>query len=263
MRTRRIAARFCLVAGLFAGLFAVALGCREPAPATRPADDGQVTYYGSIDPPSRDGIGKTYMGREIAQVMGHLGAGWLERPEREREEAPAKLVELLKLRPADTVADLGAGTGYFSFRMARQVPQGKVYAVDIQPEMLTLLRDGAAERDITNVEPVLGKVDDPNLPADSTDLALMVDAYHEFDFPREMMLGIVRGLKPGGRVALVEYRGEDPSVPIKPLHKMAEAQAVKEMTAVGLEHVETIESLPTQHLMLFRKPLAATQPASN
>ena len=196
------------------------------------------------------------MGREIAQVMGHLGAGWLERPQREREEQPAKLVDALELRPTDAVADIGAGTGYFSFRLAKKVPQGKVLAVDIQPEMLDLLRDAAAERNVKNVEPVLGKVDDPNLPAESVDLALMVDAYHEFDFPREMMNGIVKALKPGGRVALVEYRGEDASVPIKPLHKMTEAQAVREMTAVGLEHVETVESLPTQHLMIFRKPAA-------
>ena len=254
MFTRRLAVRCCLVAVLFAAV----LGCQEP-PATQPAKQLVKSYYGKVAP-SRDGIGKTYMGREIAQVMGHLGAGWLERPEREREEQPAKLVEALNLRPTDTAADIGAGTGYFSFRMAAKVPQGRVLAVDIQPEMLALLRDAAAEKSITNVEPVLGRTDDPNLPADSVDLALMVDAYHEFDFPREMMLGIVKGLKPGGRVALVEYRGEDASVPIKPLHKMTEAQAIKEMNAVGLEHVETIQTLPIQHLMIFRKPTPATRP---
>ena len=127
-------------------------------------------------------------------------------------------------------------------------------AVDIQQEMLDLLRDAAAKRGVKNVEPVLGKVDDPNLPAGQVDVALMVDAYHEFDHPREMMEGIVKGLKPGGRVVLVEYRGEDPEVPIKPLHKMTEAQAKKEMAAVGLRHLKTHPDLPRQHVMVFQKP---------
>ena len=238
-------------------LFAALLGCREPAATTRPAAE----TYQSV-PASRDGIGKVYLGREIAQVMGHLGAGWLERPEREREEAPAALVKALDLKPTDTAADIGAGTGYFTFRMAEKVPQGRVLAVDIQPEMLALLDAGEKERGLTNVEPVLGKVDDPKLPENAVDLVLMVDAYHEFDHPREMMMGIVKSLKPGGRVALVEYRGEDPSVPIKPLHKMTEAQAIKEMAAVGLQHAGTDESLPIQHLMFFRKPAAATRAVS-
>ena len=203
---------------------------------------------------SRDGIGKFYMGREIAQVMGHLGAPWLERAEREAEERPAKLVELMELRPTDVVADIGAGTGYFSFRIAAKVPEGKVLGVDIQPEMIELLRRAARDRGVANVQPVLGKVDDPNLPESAVDVALMVDAYHEFDHPREMMEGVVRGLRPGGRVVLVEYRGEDPDVPIKPLHKMTEAQAKKEMAAVGLEHVKTLGDLPRQHVLIFRKP---------
>jgi ubiquinone/menaquinone biosynthesis C-methylase UbiE len=194
------------------------------------------------------------MGREIAHVMGHQGADWLERAEREEEEHPQKVVDLMELRPADVVADIGAGTGYFSFRMAAKVTAGKVLAVDIQPEMLDLLKGAAAARKVTNVEPVLGKIDDPALPPAAVDVALMVDAYHEFDHPREMMLGIVRALKPGGRVVLVEYRGEDPNVPIKPLHKMTEAQAKKEMAAVGLEHVKTLPDLPRQHVLIFRKP---------
>ena len=193
------------------------------------------------------------MGREIAHVMGHEGAGWLERPEREREEEPQKLIELMGLRPADVVADIGAGTGYFTFRIAAKVPGGKVLAVEVQPEMLDLLKDAAARRGVKNVEPVPGKVDDPNLPEGAVDAALLVDAYHEFDHPREMMSGIVRALKPGGRVVLVEYRGEDPDVPIKPLHKMTEAQAKKEMAAVGLGHVKTFADLPRQHVMIFQK----------
>ena len=225
-----------------------------PPPATSPAAserDG-VTY--STTRPSADGIGKVYMGREIAQVMGHLGAGWLERPGREREEQPRKAIEMMELRPGDVVADIGAGTGYFSFRMAEKVPKGKVLAVDIQPEMLDLMRKAAKEKHVMNVEPVLGKEDDPMLPEGAVDVVLMVDAYHEFDHPREMMQAIVKSLKPGGRVIDVEYRAEDPDVAIKPHHKMSEAQAVKEMAAVGLKHVKTLKDLPQQHFMVFQKP---------
>ena len=210
--------------------------------------------------PTADGTGKWYMGREIAQVMGHEGAPWLERPEREEEEQPQKLLELMALKATDVVADIGAGTGYFSFRIARRVPQGKVLAVDIQQEMLDLLKKRAASLGVKNVEPLLGKVDDPNLPESAVDAVLLVDAYHEFDHPREMMQGIVRGLKPTGRVVLVEYRGEDPDVPIKPLHKMTEAQAKKEMAAVGLEHLKTYNDLPHQHVMIFGKKRPQERP---
>ena len=268
--------RTALILTLLCG---AASGCREdarpaapaatstPAPsptsaaATAPTTPTAPAPAPRVEPPayetrraSPDGIGKFYMGREIAQVMGHQGAEWLERPEREGEERPEKLVGMMELRPADVVADIGAGTGYFSFRLAAKVNAGKVLAVDIQPEMLDLLKQAAAARNVTNVEPVLGRIDDPNLPAAAVDVALMVDAYHEFDHPREMMQGIVRALKPGGRVVLVEYRGEDPEVPIKPLHKMTEAQAKKEMAAVGLEHVKTLSDLPRQHVLVFRKP---------
>jgi SAM-dependent methyltransferase len=235
-------------------------GAQDP-PATNPATGSAAEAYETLDRPSRDGIGKAYMGREIAQVMGHLAAGWLERPEREAEENPRLLIDNLKLEPDDVVADIGAGTGYFTFRLAERLPEGKVLAVDIQPEMLELLSDRERELGLTNVEPILGEVDDPKLPADALDLVLMVDSYHEFDHPREMLAGIMVGLKPGGRVALVEYRGEDPEVNIKPLHKMTQAQAKREMAAAGLEHVETIDVLPLQHLMIFRKPAATTQPA--
>lgn len=203
---------------------------------------------------SPDGIGKFYMGREIAQVMGHQGAGWLERSSRESEEQPSLLVKALNLKPTDVVADIGAGTGYFSFRLAPLVPKGKVLAVDIQPEMLEIIKSLEKEKNITNVEPVLGGISNPNLPNQSVDLALMVDAYHEFAYPREMMEGIVRALKPGGRVVLVEYRGENPFVLIKPLHKMTQKQARKEMSAVGLTWMETKDFLPQQHVMVFEKP---------
>jgi len=235
------------------GAFAEQTGA---AASTQPAD---ASIYESC-PPSPDGIGKVYMGREIAQVMGHLAAGWLERPDREKEEQPRKAIELLGLKPTDVVADIGAGTGYFSFRIAKKIPDGKVLAVDIQPQMLRFIRNTAQSRGVTNVEPVLGKIDDPNLPENAVDIALMVDAYHEFDHPREMMLAIVKSLKPGGRVIDIEYRGEDPEINIKPHHKMTEAQARKEMAAVGLRFVKTFDDLPQQHLMVFRKVGPATNP---
>jgi ubiquinone/menaquinone biosynthesis C-methylase UbiE len=231
----------------------------EPAaPATRPAS-GELLY--TYTQPDRDTIGKRYMGREISNVMGHAGARWLERPEREKEEGPARAIELMGLKPTDVVADIGAGTGYFSFRMAAKVPQGKVLAEDIEEQMLDDMRRKAAKTGVTNVVPVLGTVADPKLPDNSVDVALMVDSYHEFDHPREMMLAIVKALKPGGRVIDIEYRGEEPKpgepeINILPHHKMTEAQAIKEMTAVGLRHVKTYEDLPQQHLMIFEKPPA-------
>ncbi|MBE9181250.1 class I SAM-dependent methyltransferase [Oculatella sp. LEGE 06141] len=203
---------------------------------------------------SADGIGKFYMGREIAQVMGHQGAAWLERPSRAIEEQPNQVVAALNLQPTDIVADIGAGTGYFSFRISSLVPDGTVFAVDIQPEMLDIVEFLQQENHITNVEGVLGSTTDPHLPANTVDLALMVDAYHEFDCPKEMMEGLVKALKPGGRVALVEYRGENPFVAIKPLHKMTQRQAKREMQAIGLVWQETIDVLPQQHLMIFKKP---------
>jgi ubiquinone/menaquinone biosynthesis C-methylase UbiE len=203
---------------------------------------------------SRDGIGKFYMGREIAHVMGHQAADWLERPERDEEEHTEKLVEQLKVKRGDAIADIGAGTGYFSWRLARKAgPRGTVFAVDIQPEMLDLLTNKMAEAGVTNVKPVLGTITDPKLTANSVDLALMVDVYHEFDHPWEMMQAITRALKPGGRVVFVEFRGEDPAVPIKLLHKMTEAQVKKEMSALPLEWVETIGVLPRQHIIIFKK----------
>jgi ubiquinone/menaquinone biosynthesis C-methylase UbiE len=196
------------------------------------------------------------MGREIAQVMGHLGAGWLERPTREFEEQPQELINALKLKPTDVVADIGAGTGYFSFRISPFVPQGKVLAVDIQPEMLEMIETIKQEKQISNVEPVLGSDTAPNLAPSSIDLALLVDAYHEFEYPREMMQAIAQALKPKGRVILVEYRGENPFVPIKALHKMTQKQARKEMAAVGLSWQETKNFLPQQHVMVFGKAKA-------
>jgi ubiquinone/menaquinone biosynthesis C-methylase UbiE len=203
---------------------------------------------------SRDGIGKFYMGREIAHVMGHQAADWLERPERDEEEHTGKLVEQLKVKPGDVIADIGAGTGYFSRRLAVKTgSKGSVLAVEIQPEMLDRLTNQMAKAGITNVRAVLGTITDPKLPPESVDLAFMVDVYHEFDHPWEMMQAITRALKPGGRVVFVEFRGEDPDVPIKPLHKMTETQVKREMSALPLEWIETISVLPRQHIIIFRK----------
>ncbi|AFY69367.1 Methyltransferase type 11 [Thalassoporum mexicanum PCC 7367] len=204
---------------------------------------------------SPDGIGKFYLGREIAKVMGHTEAVWLERPSRQWQEDPDAVIAALHLKPTDVVADIGAGTGYFSFRLSQQLTQGKVYAVDIQPEMIDILRFLKTENAIDNVETVLSDPQDPHLPSQSIDLALMVDAYHEFAYPHEMMQGIVKALKSGGRVVLVEYRRENPFIAIKTLHKMTQRQAKQEMAAVGLSWLETDESLPSQHIMIFQKPM--------
>jgi ubiquinone/menaquinone biosynthesis C-methylase UbiE len=210
-------------------------------------------YYQERPLHSRDGIGKFYMDREIAKVMGHREMLWLERPSREIQEQPNKVVEALNLKPTDVVADIGAGTGYFSFRIASLVPQGKVYAVNIQSEMLDVINFLKTENRVTNVESVLGTVSNPNLPKNSIDVTLMVDAYHEFEYPREMMEALVKSLKPAGRVILVEYRQENPLIPIKTLHKMSQKQVKKEMNAVGLSWKETQEFLPQQHFMIFQK----------
>jgi ubiquinone/menaquinone biosynthesis C-methylase UbiE len=201
--------------------------------------------------PSSDGIGKIYMGREISQVMGHQGADWLDRSDRQKEEQPQKLVEALNLRSDDVVGDIGAGTGYISKLLAAQVPTGQVLAVDIQPEMITILNKKFSKT--TNIKAVLGQEQKSGLTAASINLALMVDVYHEFNYPREMMANLVTALKPNGRIVLAEYRGEDPFVFIKPHHKTTQKQIKKEMAAVGLKWEKTLSTLPQQHLMFFSK----------
>lgn len=211
--------------------------------------------YEVKSPRDRDGIGRVYFGREIAQVMGHQGAAWLERPERQEEERTDILLAALALRQGEVVADIGAGSGYFSWRMARQVgAAGRVFAVDIQQEMLDLLMANMRRRDVgAIVQPVLGNAQDPRLPEAAVDTILLVDVYHEFDHPFEMTRAMVRALKPGGRLVLVEYRGEDPEVPIKRLHKMTVAQVKKEMAVHPLRFEQVIATLPRQHILVFRR----------
>ena len=203
---------------------------------------------------TRDGTGKYYMGREISQVMGHLGAGWLERPKREQEERTDLLVKNMKLSKSDHVADIGAGSGYFSFRISPLVPKGKVLAVDISPQMLGIIRAKKSKGTFTNVVTVQSSIKSTTLDEESIDCALIVDAYHEFSYPREMASSIFKALKKEGRLILIEYRKEDPSVPIKLLHKMTQKQAIKEISQVGFVWKKTLDFLPQQHFMVFEKP---------
>ncbi|EDX85028.1 Methyltransferase domain family [Synechococcus sp. PCC 7335] len=225
------------------------LGCT--ATAAIPIDSSDSIY--SYKKPSSDGIGKVYYGREIASVMGYRGANWLSRPSRLSEERSDMAVDALMLERDDVVADIGAGLGYISFQLAKWVDQGKVIAVDVQPEMLALLEAERDQYDVKNIETVLSTESDPNLPAESIDMAVMFDAYHEFAYPKEMMTGIAKALKPKGQVVLAEYRAENPLVLIKKHHKMTQKQVKKEMRAVGLKWVNTDNRLPQQHLMFFEK----------
>jgi precorrin-6B methylase 2 len=205
-------------------------------------------------PASADGIGKRYMGREISAVMGWQGADWLEREEREREERTDLVLAGLKLKPGMVVADIGAGTGYFARRMAPAVmPGGQVLAVDVQPEMVNMLQAMVSQTKLTQIKPSLGTEQDVKLPAATVDVAIMVDVYHELAYPFEVLASVVKALKPGGRLVLVEYRAEDASVPIKTLHKMSEAQIKREATVHALAWEQTISTLPWQHMVVFRK----------
>jgi ubiquinone/menaquinone biosynthesis C-methylase UbiE len=242
----------CRLATLLAAFLALLPSLHAaPAPTKKP----QKPRYESRLDHDPDGIGKFYMGREIALVMGHQGAGWLDRPKRVQEEQPAKLYKALDLKPGMVVADIGAGSGFHTFRMAKQVgPRGKVLAVDVQKEMLAIIRQRMKQRKVANIEPILSKENDPKLPAGGVDLILMVDVYHEFAFPYEMTQALVKALKPKGRLVFVEFRLEDPDVPIKLLHKMTEKQVLKEMAPhTAMRHVKTVRNLPWQHVIIFEK----------
>ena len=200
-----------------------------------------------------NGIGKWYMGREIAYVMGYQGIGWLERSEREKEENVSKLIKNMRIKSNDVIADIGAGSGYHAFRMASLAPNGLVYAVDIQTEMLMTIENKKTFSEISNVETILGTEKSVQLPKNSVDKILMVDVYHEFSFPLEMIFSMKNALKSNGELFLIEYRAEDPLVPIKRIHKMSQKQAVKEMEAAGFKLRKNIENLPWQHCMVFVK----------
>lgn len=232
-------------------LFAVLSGIPQEngAPLTR-----EKPPYVTLDRYDPDGIGVSYMGREIAQVMGHFGAPWLDRPERYAEEAPQILVGALDLKPGMTAVDLGAGSGYLSFPMAKKVaPDGKVLATDIQPEMLAIIEGKKKRLNVKNVETVLGTTTDTGLKKETADLILLVDVYHEFDKPYEMTASMWRSLKVGGRLVLVEYRKEDPRVPIKEVHKMSESQVRKELEIFPFKWLTTKKNLPRQHIIIFEK----------
>ena len=215
----------------------------------------QATPPGYVSTPaSTDGIGKRYMDREISGVMGWQGAAWLERDKREREERTDLLLDALALKPGMIVADIGAGTGYLSRRMAPLVvPGGKIIALDLQPEMVNMLQAAVNRSGLKQIEVKLGSVDNIKLPKNSIDMAIMVDVYHELAYPYEVMVSILQALKPGGRLVFVEYKAEDMRVPIKPLHKMSEAQIKREAGVFPLDWERTVSTLPWQHVMVFRK----------
>ncbi|MCO6454050.1 MAG: class I SAM-dependent methyltransferase [Pirellulaceae bacterium] len=193
-----------------------------------------------------------YMGRRIARTMHFTGAEWLIRDEREREERCSLMLANLGVRPGMTVCDMGCGNGFYSLQLARMTgPAGQVLAVDIQPEMLIMLRERAEKANIENITPILGSFHSPRLPAGMVDLILLVDVYHEFSHPEHMLAAMRRSLAPGGLIVLVEYREEDPTVPIRPLHKMSRQQIVKEMTGNGFKLAKEFDKLPWQHMMFF------------
>ena len=201
-----------------------------------------------------NGINKWYMGRQIAHVMSHFGIEWLERKEREMEENTSQLLKNLAVQPGTAIADIGAGSGYHSTLLSKMVGTGKVYAVDVEPEMIAYLKARIKLEGHKNIIPVLSTEQKVSLPANSIDIMLLVDVYHEFSFPYEMTLSMLEALKPSGKLVLVEFRAEDPNVPIKTIHKMSERQAVKEFKASGFLFEKNIGNLPWQHCLIFRKP---------
>lgn len=212
---------------------------------------GQERY--NIKTGDPNGINKWYMGRQIAQVMSHYGIDWLERKEREMEENTSQLLKNLSVKPGMLIADIGAGSGYHSVLLSKMVGTGKVFAVDVEPEMIGYLNERIKQEKISRIVPVLSTEQKVSLPENTVDMMLLVDVYHEFSYPYEMALSMRSALKPGGKLVLVEFRSEDKTVPIKTIHKMSEAQAIKEFKAAGFTFEKNIDNLPWQHCLVFRK----------
>ncbi len=272
--TKPAAGLFILIGGcLFLGWPAGGLAQSEPAAQDRQATQKEdaTARAKSAGSKSRSRVARSrvrtqkrdpngfFMGRRIAEVMSWEGADWLVRESRIREEQPELMLDALKLPPGGTVADVGAGVGYHSIRMARRVgPKGTVLATDLQPEMLRMLQENARAAGVKNIKPIRSSQRDPRLPEAAVDLILMVDVYHECTDPESLLAAFKKALKPGGRLVLVEFRGEDPEVPIKPEHKMTLEQVRKEVEPQGLEFQESLEFLPWQHVIIFKKPVPKT-----
>jgi ubiquinone/menaquinone biosynthesis C-methylase UbiE len=237
-------------------LFSMCAAASHCAPVFLPSGAAKLApqHYETKATHDPDGTGKFYMGRGIAQVMGSGGIEWLDRAQRDPEEHPAQVLDALQIHQGDVVADLGAGSGYFTFRMAPKVGEnGRVLAVDVQEEMLKTLRQRAVASKMKNVQVIRGTETNPNLPIGTVDTVLLVDVYHELAYPFEVMERVRESLKTSGRVVFVEYRKEDPSVQIKEVHKMSLQQLETEMKAIGLVRVRTVETLPLQHIVIFQK----------
>lgn len=226
------------------------VGCTQTVKQKSINQSNRIYQYKNA---SRDGIGKVYQGREISFVMDASGADWLERNNRNEEENTSLAISKLPISSKSVIADIGAGSGYYSFRIAQKVSEGKVYAVEIQDEFIGILKLNQKEKGVKNVVVVKGTEQNPNLPAGAIDLAIMVDVYHELAYPQEMLSALAKALKPNGKVLLLEYRAEDPKVAIKELHKMSLEQVDKEMKANGFKLYKREEFLPIQHFLLYEK----------
>ena len=226
------------------------IGCTQTSTQkTNSKNDSIYTYK----KPTRDGTGKIYYGREISFVMDAAGASWLERNTRKEEENTGLAIDKLPINSKSVVADIGAGSGYYSFKIAQKIKEGKVYAVEIQDVFIKILKKNKQEKGIENIEVIKGTEQNPNLPANSIDLAIMVDVYHELAFPHEMLSALFKALKPDGKILLLEYRAEDPEINIKALHKMSISQANREMKANGFKLYSKEEFLPIQHFLVYEK----------